>query len=200
MIRLDFYGDGNLSGMPFKGKIPGDQKDAGKTAGTAGKLQNPPFYASLDRKMDFDAIFSVVKTSVKAATGRERSGIGLAMSDLPATLGAFWQIGGNYIVMNEVLVQAMSELASGATEFNSYVYMILTHEYLHSLGFTDEMEARRMTAMVAAKSFGEDHPAFTMSNGDVWTLYPSLRNLIGGRGENIRIINNFDSSATSYIA
>ena len=200
MIRFDLYDNGNLSGMPSKSKISGDHPGAGKPAGIAGNLQNPPFYGSLDRKMDFDAIFSVVKTSVKAATGRERSGIGLAMSDLPATLGAFWQIGGNYIVMNEVLVHAMSEMASGTTEFNSYVYMILTHEYLHSLGFTDEMEARKMTAMVAAKSFGEDHPAFTMSNGDLWTLYPGLRNLVGGRGENIRIINNFDSSATSYIA
>ena len=55
MIRLDFYGDGNLSGMSFKGKIPGDQKDAGKTAGTAGKLQNPPFYASKSIFLSSDA-------------------------------------------------------------------------------------------------------------------------------------------------
>lgn len=160
----------------------------------------PLYFQSLDNKMDYDKVFSVVKNSVRHVTGKERSGLGLALSDLPATLGAFWQVGGNYIVMNQVLIDAMSKLTGSIREFNSFVYMILTHEYLHSLGFIDEMEARKMTAEVAMKSFGKDHPAFTMSNGDLWTLYPQLRALNGGTGQSIRIIGNFDSSSTSYIA
>lgn len=158
------------------------------------------YYLSLDRKMDYDKVFNVVKNTVRHVTGKERSGLGLALSDLPATLGAFWQVGGNYIVMNQVLIDAMSRLTTTSREFNSFVYMILTHEYLHSLGFIDEMAARKMTAEVALKSFGKNHPAFTMSNGDLWTLYPQLRTLAGGTGQNIRIIGNFDSSSTSYIA
>ena len=161
---------------------------------------DPEFFVSLDRKMDYDKIFNVVKSTVRSVTGKERSGLGLALSDLPATLGAFWQVGGNYIVMNQVLIEAMSKLTGSSREFNSFVYMILTHEYLHSLGFINEMEAREMTARVALKSFGKDHPAFTMSNGDLWSLYPQLRMLTGGTGRNMKIIGNFDSSSTSYIA
>ena len=161
---------------------------------------DPEFFVSLDRKMDYDKIFNVVKSTVRSVTGKERSGLGLALSDLPATLGAFWQVGGNYIVMNQVLIDAMSKLTGSSREFNSFVYMILTHEYLHSLGFINEMEAREMTARVALKSFGKDHPAFTMSNGDLWSLYPQLRMLTGGTGQNMKIIGNFDSSSTSYIA
>ena len=161
---------------------------------------DPEFFVSLDRKMDYDKIFNVVKSTVRSVTGKERSGLGLALSDLPATLGAFWQVGGNYIVMNQVLIDAMSKLTGSSREFNSFVYMILTHEYLHSLGFINEMEAREMTARVALKSFGKDHPAFTMSNGDLWSLYPQLRMLTGGTGQSMKIIGNFDSSSTSYIA
>ncbi|EQD27902.1 hypothetical protein B1A_21512 [mine drainage metagenome] len=105
--------------------------------------------------MDYDSVFRVVKESVKYVVGKERAGLGLALSDLPWNLGAFWQIGGNYIVMNEGLVNSMKTIAKSELEFNSFVYMILAHEYIHSLGFIDEMEARRMTAIVALRVFGK---------------------------------------------
>lgn len=162
-------------------------------------LSGHPFSSSLDGPMDFDKIFSVVKSTVRKVTGKERSGLGLALSDLPAALGAFWQVGGNYIVMNEFLINEMARVASSYTEFNSFVYMILTHEYLHSLGYIDEAEARRMTAIVAKEAFGEDHDAYRMSAGDVWNLFPSLRRAGNGTGKNLKIISNFDTSTTSYI-
>lgn len=154
---------------------------------------------SLDTELNYDRIFSIVKHDVKKYTGKERSGLGLALSDLPSTLGAFWQVGGNYIVMNESLVRAMTRISKSTTEFNSYIYVILTHEYLHSLGYIDEMEARRMTAFVARSSFGTEHHAYTMSSGDLWTLYPMLKYVRGGNGETFRIVGSFDSSSTSYI-
>lgn len=184
---------------PFKGEVMGRGKPGPVPKGSNDNLE-PEYYLRLDGKMDFDKVFSIVKATVRMATGKERSGIGLALSDLPATLGAFWQVGGNYIVMNQVLIDAMSRLTSSPREFNSFIYMILTHEYIHSLGYIDEMEARKMTAVVAKKAFGENHPAFAMSNGDLWTLYPELRTVAGGTGANIRIIGNFDRSSTSYIA
>lgn len=184
---------------PFEDRLP---KKPGRISDQdrVDPENEPEYFLSLDRKMDYDKIFNVVKNTVRFVTRKERSGLGLALSDLPATLGAFWQVGGNYIVMNQVLIDAMTRLTSSTREFNSFIYMILTHEYLHSLGFIDEMEARKMTAEVALKSFGKNHPAFTMSNGDLWTLYPQLRTIAGGTGQNMKIIGNFDSSSTSYIA
>jgi hypothetical protein len=184
---------------PFEDRLP---KKPGRISDQdrVDPENEPEYFLSLDRKMDYDKIFNVVKNTVRFVTRKERSGLGLALSDLPATLGAFWQVGGNYIVMNQALIDAMTRLTSSTREFNSFIYMILTHEYLHSLGFIDEMEARKMTAEVALKSFGKNHPAFTMSNGDLWTLYPQLRTIAGGTGQNMKIIGNFDSSSTSYIA
>lgn len=192
----------------FDGSDPRDLIKSGFSSGgspgkgaknVSGNDSRYPLRSQLEGAMDFDRVFRIVKKSVRDFTGKERSGLGLALSDLQPTLGAFWQLGGNYIVMNENLIEAMAKNASSFVEFNSYIYMILTHEYIHSLGFTDEMEARQLTASVARRAFGEDHPAYIMSAGDVWTLYPFLRNAGTGTGKNLRIISNFDSSSTSYI-
>ncbi len=156
--------------------------------------------SDLSGSMNFDMIFTVVKRSVKRVLGKERSGLGLALSDLPAGLGAFWEVGGNYIVMNELLLQAMKRIAKSDLEYNSFVYTILTHEYLHSIGFIDESTARRMTEVVATQFFGEGHPATEMSSRDLWILFPELRYVQGGNGSSFRIISKFDSDSTTYIA
>ena len=163
-------------------------------------IHNTPVEESLDNLMDYDRIFSIVKKSVKTVLGKERSGLGLALSDLPVTLGALWQVGGNYIVMNEVLVKAMSRIAKTPREFNSFVYTILTHEYLHSVGYIDEFQARQMTALVAKQTFGSEHPAVIMSSGDIWKQYPLFLSLRGGDGSVLKIISRFDTDSTSYIA
>ncbi len=154
----------------------------------------------VNARMSYDEIFQIVKRSVRKVTRLERSGLGLALSDLPATVGAYWQVGGNYIVMNETLVKAMSRIASSLLEFNSFVFSILAHEYLHSVGFINEAEARAMTALVTREYFGPSHPASILSNGDLWSVYPELLQVHGGDGSRLKIVNRFDSDSTSYIA
>lgn len=175
----------------------GNNKAGGERVSNPGVFRQEN--ASLDVEMNYDKIFSIVKKNVMKHLGKERAGLGLALADLPSTLGAYWQVGGNYIVMNENLVNAMMRISKSITEFNSYVYVILTHEYLHSLGYIDETEARNVTADVVKASFGLEHHAYRMSSGDLWKLYPMLKYVPGGRGENFRIVGTFDSSSTSYI-
>ena len=199
-ITINFLSiNGDFEKRAGRESIPGSSS---KNPDFPEKLKNHPNpdEESLDSVMDYDRIFSVVKKSVKAALGKERSGLGLALSNLPVTLGAFWQVGGNYIVMNEVLVKAMSHLTGSTREFNSFVYTILTHEYLHSVGYIDEFQARHMTAFVAKHTFGSEHPAVLMSTGDIWKQYPELLSLQGGDGSILKIISRFDTDSTSYIA
>ncbi len=172
---------------------------ANKAIANSGKWNEDEFSKVLDPQMDFDKIFSIVKRTVKLITGKSRSGIGLALSNLPAGLGAFWQIGGNYIVMNEILLNAMKQITKSNREFNSFVYVILAHEYLHSVGYIDEAEARNMTSLVAQSIFGKEHPATVMSSGDLWRLYPVLLSLGGGDGSILKIVSKFDMDSTSYI-
>lgn len=150
--------------------------------------------------MDYDALFGLVKNSVRNAIGKERVGLGLALADLPNVLGAFWEVGGNYIVLNENLVRAMKVSGKSDEEFNSFVFVILMHEYIHSLGYVDEAETREMTMRICTSIFQPGHPAFTLGNSDPWEVYPFLKFLPRSGDPNLKFVSKFDSDSTSYIA
>jgi hypothetical protein len=94
----------------------------------------------------------------------------------------------------------MRAMAASTLEFNSFVYVILAHEYLHALGYFDEAEVRRVAAYVTRRAFGADHPATRMAEGDLWQMYPFLRYAPRGDGRRLRLVPDFDSATTqSYI-
>ncbi len=155
--------------------------------------------AKISPETDYNSIFSLVRKAVKKATGRERVGIGLAIADLPSQLGAFWEVGGNYIVMNRNLLDALKVANRPPEEINSFVFVILMHEYLHSLGYLDEKVARSMTAKICSSIFDSNHPAYSLGMKDPWAVYPFLAYVPNGNGENFRIVNNFDSESVTYI-
>ncbi len=151
---------------------------------------------TLDAPADYDAVFRVVRNAVRQVLGIERPGLGLGLSNLPPQLGAYWQVTGNLIVMNEGLVNAMRANAESPTELNSFVYVILAHEYLHSLGYLDESSVRAVTARVTRTAFGPDHPATKMAEGDLWRLYPFLAYASGGNGRRLKVVTKFDLDTT----
>ncbi|HTT34381.1 MAG TPA: hypothetical protein VMH78_00725 [Thermoplasmata archaeon] len=155
-----------------------------------------PLGVRLDAPADYDEIFRVVRGAVRHVLGIERTGLGLGLSNLPPSLGAYWPVTGNLIVLNEGLVQAMRANATSAREYNSFVFVILAHEYLHALGYLDEAAVRRVTASVAREALGPDHPASRMASGDLWRMYPFLQYAPRGDGRRLRVIGNFDSSST----
>ena len=150
----------------------------------------------LDSPADYDAVFRVVRDAVRRVLGIERPGLGLGLSDLPPQLGAYWQVTGNLIVLNEGLVDAMRVHAESTVELNSFVYVILAHEYLHSLGYLDERSVREVTARVTRTAFGPGHPATRMAEGDLWSLYPFLGMARGGRGRHLKVVTKFDLDTT----
>ncbi len=174
---------------------PGPSSPAAPTPSPLGDVG-----ARLERPADYDAVFRVVRAAVRRVLGVERPGLGLGLSNLPPQLGAYWQVTGNLIVMNEGLVDAMRAHAKDSLEFNSFVYVILAHEYLHSLGYLDEGAVREVTAHVTRAAFGPDHPATRMAEGDLWRMFPFLSQAQGGRGNRLRVVSRFDLQATeSYI-
>jgi hypothetical protein len=137
---------------------------------------------------------------VRDVLGSERPGLGLALSHLPPQLGAYWQVTGNLIVLNEGLVEAMRQHAPSPRELNSFVFVVLAHEYLHALGYLDEGAVRRVTAHVAREAFGPDHPAAKMAEGNLWAMFPFLASVPSGDGRRLRIVRGFDlASSETYI-
>jgi len=177
----------------------------GPERGTVPTRPGPPeepfrLSATLERPADYDQVFRVVRAAVHRVLGIERPGLGLGLSDLPPSVGAYWQVTGNLIILNESLVRAMRSQAKSPLELNSFLYVILAHEYLHSLGYLDEASVRRVTAHVTRAAFGPEHPATEMAEGDLWRLYPFLAYAPGGDGRRIKVVPRFDLAATqTYI-
>lgn len=168
----------------------------------AGPTAAPEFPLGrlLDGPADYATVFKVVRAAVRQALGLERPGLGLALSDLPPGLGAYWQVTGNLIVVNESLVDMMRRHADSPREANSLVFVILAHEYLHALGYLSESAVRPVTAKVARAVFGADHPATRMASGDLWRMFPFLQYTPPGEGRRFRVVPRFDLESTfSYI-
>ena len=171
-------------------------------AGPIGAPAATPSVASeltdaLDRATSFDGVYRIVRSAVRRTLGQERPGLGLGLSDLPPQLGAYWQVTGNIIVMNEGLLRVMRASATSSREYNSFVFVILAHEYLHALGYLAESQVRPVTAQVAREVFGPDHAATKMAEGDLWSMFPALRYARGGDGQTVRVVRGFDLDSTA---
>jgi len=126
--------------------------------------------SELETSENFGDVFEIVKKSVKEQLNQERAGLMLVLADLPIQLGAYHGMGTNQIVMNRALLDRVIAAGHPRRYINSFVYSILLHEYLHSLGVADEGEVRRMVYDVSLKTFGPDHPASTIASKGPWTL------------------------------
>jgi hypothetical protein len=158
----------------------------------------PALARRLAAPADYNAVFEVVREAVRRVLGIERPGLGLGLAQLPPQLGAYWQVTGNLIVVNEGLVEAMRGAAGSPAEFHSFVYVILAHEYLHALGYLDERAVREVTARVTRTAFGPEHPATRMAEGDLWKMYPFLAYVHGGNGQRLKVVSRFDLATTDH--
>jgi len=172
----------------------------GPPEGPPGPSPSFDLATQLDRPADYAGVYRVVRAAVRRVLGTGRPGLGLALSSLPPQLGAYWQVTGNLIVLNEGLVEAMRQRARSPLELNAFVFVVLAHEYLHALGYLDEVAVRRVTARVALEAFGPEHLVTRMAEGNLWQMYPFLAQVPGGDGQRLRIVRGFDlASSETYI-
>ncbi len=158
----------------------------------------PDLGAGLEEPADYDAVYRIVRRAVREVLGVERPGLGLALSNLPPQLGAYWQVTGNLIVLNQGLVDAMHAHARSPLEVNGFVFVVLAHEYLHALGYLDEGAVRQVTARVAREAFGPEHLVTKMAEGNLWQMFPFLAYAPTGDGQRLTIVRDFDLAGTQW--
>ncbi|HKG40893.1 MAG TPA: hypothetical protein VKA98_02035 [Nitrososphaeraceae archaeon] len=148
---------------------------------------------------DFNEAFELVKSTVEARYKMHRAGLSLILQEMPTNLGAYHVLGSNLIIANKRILDIIKKYKS-AEEYNSYLFMILVHEYLHSFGIIDELQVRKMTYTLIASLVGEDHMATSMARYQPWNLFPEL-NLFHNNSfeQNFEVIRNFDKTTQSYI-
>ena len=156
----------------------------------------------LDDARGLIEVFELVKTVVRMRTGMERGGLMLGLANLGGGLegfvGAFYPIATNIIVMNSTPLRRIEETEPAL--YKPYVFHILLHEYLHTLGIIDERAARTKVHEICDKVFGSEHPV-TQFAADLSKFIPKLvYPVYGWKPQNeprIELVKGFDRSSTA---
>lgn len=124
-----------------------------------------PLSMELESAKSYGDIFALVKKAVNTSLGQHRVGLMLYLGNLPMKVGAFHPMGTNDIVLNRRLLEAA---AKTEPKWKAYVFSILLHEYIHSLGYADERQVRGLTYRVSLDNFGRDHPVVEAAISGPW--------------------------------
>ena len=164
------------------------------------KAQREGTRRKVERAQDFGELFELVKRIVELEIGQHRAGLTLFLSDMPNSVGAYHPVSSNSIVVNRSLINSMRKVARDPREINSFVFMVLMHEYLHSLGYLDEEEVRRMAQNICSRALGEDHLTVKLARANWIELYPELASSSPTTfSKGFELVKKFDSSSMSYI-
>src|ERR1700739_2118800 len=158
-----------------------------------------------ERKLDsaegFDEIFELVKKAVDQVLGAHRAGLTLVLGDIPNQVGAYHEMGSNAIVMNRNIVKIVWRSTRSKQRRNAYAFMILLHEYLHTLGFTDDAQVRELSKKITDAYMGKGHVAGEMAISALDKFFPEINQFAAFRDNgSFETITKFDTSSTPYIA
>jgi hypothetical protein len=124
----------------------------------------------------------------------------LFLDDLPMQVGAYHPFGTNNIVLNRTLVQIVEAATKSRRLVNAFTYILLLHEYLHALGYINEVEDRQVVYDVSRKSFGEDHIVSRLASTSPWALLKNVPlGLIEAPKRVMEIVKDFENSNQKYI-
>lgn len=156
---------------------------------------------NLDKCENFVDVFELVKKTAERSLGQRRAGLMLYLARLPKHIGAFHTMGTNGIVMNRNTLDLITHGARSLREINSYVYSILLHEYLHSLGYVQEEDVRKLVYDVTVDAFGPEHPATQIASKGPSALFPDIV-LAESPMQNpdIEVIPDLEGSSHRYIS
>ncbi len=148
----------------------------------------------------FGSIFEMVKSATEAHLGQHRAGLTLVLGDIPNNVGAYHEMGSNAIVMNRNLLKVVERLSKSKGRRNSYVFMILLHEYLHSLGYTNDRQVRDLGREITDRYLGRRHVAAEMAVKPLDSFFPDLEKYAFFRDKGtFETVRKFDTSSTPYI-
>ena len=148
---------------------------------------------------DFNEVFEFVKYSVNSIYEMKRAGLSLMLHRMPTRVGAYHVLGSNVIAINSILLDMVKEYSKSNVEYNSYLFTVLLHEYLHSFGILDENTVRNMSLELCKKFFGEIQ-AVTVMAEDPLKIFPQIGLVRFDKFENkFELIKNFDNSNQTYI-
>ena len=149
-------------------------------------------------------IFEVVKEMVREYLDLEQAGLMVGITDLGAHnqgfIGAFYSLDANTIIINKKPLARI--LQTNPSLYNHYLFHIMLHEYIHSIGSFDEAQTRQLVYEMSQHYFGEKHIATQLAT-NISKFMPSLTYPNTGfqppKDINIDFIMGIDKKNTNYI-
>ena len=159
-------------------------------------------------KKEIPTIFEKVKRDVEKVINRHRAGLSLGLVELGFSqygfVGGMFFSGGTMILMNSTALRLLLAKEDISEDIiHAYVYHVLLHEYIHSLGCLNERHCREITYYVTKEVIENvDHPALVMAVRGIGAYFPEIIYAPAGfeipRNITIENVENFDKSSTTY--
>jgi len=158
----------------------------------------------LDEAKSLPDIFELAKSLVLKSMGKSRGGLMLGMANLgnhpQGFFGGFFTTGSNVIVLNKVPLQRIKETRPEL--YKPYVFHVLLHEYIHSLGYLDEADVKSKVFQITKEALGKEHLATQMAaNAGEFInhlAYPDVAWKPEDAG--LELVQGFDRSSVTYIS
>lgn len=157
----------------------------------------------LEASRNISDVFDLVKKVVRSTIKRDGAGLMLGMSDLgihpKATLGAYYSPAANMIVVNRTILKKIKQKSPNT--YKSYLFFILLHEYLHSVGVYDENQTRLLTYEIANRYFGENHQITQIAKdfGEYLKRSLGINDMYVEPKDNLDFVLGFNKSDLNYI-
>lgn len=127
-----------------------------------------------------------------------RTGLNLILQGMPSNLGAYHALGSNMIVANKHILDYIKN-TKPKEDYNAYVFSILAHEYLHSLGIVDESVVKSMIFKLCGDLFGKEHKT-TQFAIDPLKVFPHIQEIDTRKFEKkVTYVKKFGQNNISYI-
>jgi predicted Zn-dependent protease with MMP-like domain len=149
-------------------------------------------------------IFEDIKKRVYDTIGRKRAGLMLGLSEIGIYrgfyIGAYHILTSNYIVLNKTPLHVLKDKSEDLVY--AYIYHLLLHEYIHTLGVADELICRQLTYEISNENFGKDSMITFLAGGGFKKLFPEIIHApidFGAKiDKRIELVRGFDRSSCNY--
>ena len=159
---------------------------------------------AIKKAKSISEIFEIAKGIVFEYLDVEQAGLMVGVSDLGyynnGFIGAFYLPNSNIIIINKKPLARI--LQTNPSLYNFYLFHVILHEYLHSVGSYDEEETRQLVYELSGHYFGNRHVitqlAVNMERFMPNLTYPEIGN-VEPKDINIEFVKGIDKKNINYI-
>ena len=159
--------------------------------------------SKIKKARNFPDIFEIVKEIVYEHLGAEQAGLMVGVTDLGSYqngfIGAFYSLNSNSIIINKRPLARIFQ--TNPSIYNYYLFHVMLHEYIHSIGSYDEAQTRLLVLEMSGHYFGNDH-ILTQFASDIGKFMPNLtypEGFIEPSDVNIEFVKGIDRKNINYI-